>query len=471
MSTWARPFEDTSSGAGVTDRGRAAEAPSRRAQDALARDKREGLDLAVKARWIALAVIAILLPFINPRLEVLYYEALLCGFGLIGWAQKHIGRLGLSRPELFLMFCDLALMTIACVAPNPFSHVDWPLAMYYRFDNFVYFFVLLAGATLAYSWRTVVAMGTWTTGLWLSAVSLIWLFSGSYPELTDGAKAAFGNNERMAGILDPNNLRFELRVQEVVVFLIVAAMLALTSRRSNRLLIGHALLERERANLARYFSPNMVDELSSNDEPLKQVRNQNIAVLFVDIVGFTAFAADKTPEQVIDTLRAFHGRMEREVFRHDGTLDKYLGDGLMATFGTPLTGKTDARNALKCARAMATTVETWNGERTADGEPPIRASFGLHYGPAVLGDIGMNRLEFAVIGSTVNIASRLEALTRVLGVVLAASDAMIERARQEPGGEGGELEGFAKKPDQAIRGIGQPMTVWTLGPHNSLSGN
>lgn len=462
MSTSAEPIGGALAGGPNAGQSRAVDAPSRFAEQALARDKREGLDLAVKARWIALAVIALMLPFINPRLEVIYYEVFLCGFALIGWAQRRIGRLGASRSELFLMFCDLALLTFITIVPNPFGDAGWPLAMQYRFDNFIYFFIFLAGATLAYSWRTVVAMGTWTAGLWLSGVLLVWLFAESTPELTDGAKAVFGGYERMASILDPNNIRFELRVQEVVVFLIVAITLALAARRANRLLIGHAALERERANLARYFSPNVVEELSQNDEPLKQVRSQNIAVLFVDIVGFTEFAAGKTPEEVIVTLRAFHGRMEREVFSHHGTLDKYLGDGLMATFGTPSTGEMDARNALKCARAMAASVETWNAERAAAGEPALRASFGIHYGPVVLGDIGLNRLEFAVIGNTVNIASRLEALTRELGAVLVASDATIDRTNHEPGGEDGDLKGFSRKTGQVIRGIVQPMTVWTL---------
>ena len=73
---------------------------------------------------------------------------------------------------------------------------------------------------------------------------------------------------------------------------------------------------------------------------------QNVAVLFADIVGFTAYADGRDPIEVIGTLRQFHERMEREVFRHGGTLDKYLGDGLMATFGTPFAGDSDAGNAL-----------------------------------------------------------------------------------------------------------------------------
>src|SRR5262249_56203595 len=90
---------------------------------------------------------------------------------------------------------------------------------------------------------------------------------------------------------------------------------------SNALLVSHAGIERERSNLARYFSPNVVEQLSKNDEPLKQVRTENVAVLFIDIVGFTAYADGRSPADVIRTLRLFHERMEREIFRHGGTLD------------------------------------------------------------------------------------------------------------------------------------------------------
>jgi adenylate cyclase len=87
-------------------------------------------------------------------------------------------------------------------------------------------------------------------------------------------------------LISPSSIVFGERVQEIVVFMIVAVTLAVAVRRSNDLLIRHAAVERERGNLARYFSPNVVEELSRHDEPLKQVRTQNVAVLFVDIVGF-----------------------------------------------------------------------------------------------------------------------------------------------------------------------------------------
>jgi len=433
------------------------------AERALEGAKREGLLIAVRARWIALAIIAVILPIVNPNWDVAYYYLPLALFALIGWAQLQIGRVGQSRPELILIFCDLALMTLTTVVPNPFNHLDWPLAMQYRFGAFIFFFVLLAGATLAYSWRTVIAVGTWTAGLWAAGVVWIYFRPNDQPALTEALRAALGDRQRMIDILDPNALQIGFRLQEVVVFLIVAVTLAITVKRSNELLKNHAASERERSNLARYFSPNVVAELAQNDEPLKKVRTQNVAVMFVDIAGFTAFADGRDPEDVIRTLRDFHGRMEHAVFDHGGTLDKFLGDGLMATFGTPFAGDADAGNALRCARAMMASVDDMNRARTGQGQPPLKVHFGIHYGPVVLGDIGANRLEFAVIGSTVNIASRLQGLSRTLHCGLVASDDLIRQAKVEAGASVEIFDHMAERPAQAIRGIEQPLVVWTLG--------
>jgi adenylate cyclase len=430
------------------------------AQAALAAAKQEGLQLAVRARYVALAIIACLLPIINPAWEQLYYVVLLGLFALIGWGQVRVGRVGVSRSELALLFCDLALMTFVLVVPNPFSSAHWPLAMQYHFGNFIYFFVLLASATLAYSWRTVIAFGTWTSALWIVGMVWVWWQPDRNPEMTARIAAAIGSDQRLLQLISPNSIVFGERIQEIVVFMIVAVTLAVAVRRGNDLLIRHAAIERERGNLARYFSPNVVEELSRHDEPLRQVRTQNVAVLFVDIVGFTAFADTRTPEDVVRTLREFHALMEQEVFRHSGTLDKYLGDGLMATFGTPFVGDADASNALRCAQRMMAAVERWNGERKAAGEAPIRVSFGLHYGPVVLGDIGQTCLEFAVIGSTVNAASRLETLTRALDCELVASEDLVNRAKSELGGADAVFRPLMAQAPQMIRGLEHPIAIW-----------
>ena len=431
------------------------------AEAALAENKRESLWLAVRARWAALAVTAVTLPITNPNWEVLYYILMLGLFAVIGWAQLKVGKAGRSRPELFLMFCDLALLTFIAVVPNPWSAANWPIGMRFRFDTFIYFFILLSTATLAYSWRTVVAMGFWTSALWAVGVGWAYLQPNTHAALSERIRAATGSDFRLFDVIDPAAINVGERFQEITVFLIVAMTLALVVRRSNALLVRHAGIERERSNLARYFSPNVVEQLSRNDETLKQIRTENVAVLFVDIVGFTTYADGRSPIEVIGTLRLFHERMEREVFRHDGTLDKYLGDGLMATFGTPFASDSDAGNALRCAQAMIGSIAELNLDRNNRGEPPIRISVGLHYGQVVLGDIGLNRLEFAVIGTTVNAASRLEALTREFGCAMVASDDLVQRARAETRSSDADFVHLIAQPAQSIRGLEQPVGIWT----------
>jgi adenylate cyclase len=163
---------------------------------------------------------------------------------------------------------------------------------------------------------------------------------------------------------------------------------------------------------------------------------------------------------VINLLRGFHGRMEEVVFAHGGTLDKYIGDAVMANFGTPHTGPCDASDALACATAMADAITEWNHQRTADGNEPVRAGIGLHYGSVVLGDIGSaHRLEFAVIGDTVNVASCLEHLTRSLGAAIVAGGDLVAEVRREGGGEA-LLEGFRERSGQEISGRSEAITVW-----------
>lgn len=429
---------------------------------ALERHKREGLELAVRARWIAMGLTGVLLVFLNPQWDVLWYHFILLLICANGWLIRRAGRVGQSRTELLLINLDLLIMTVAMIAPNPFSDDVRPLAMQYRFGNFQYFFIILAVGTLAYSWRTVVAIGSWTAGMWTLGWIIAWSVSTPIPGLSERVAEALQGYPDVAEMLDPNSFMVPQRIQQVFVFVMVAVTLGVSMRRLNHLLMSNAGLERERANLSRYFSPNVVDELSQNDEPLKQVRKENIAVLFIDIVGFTKYAAGRDPYEVIEVLRGFHARMETEVFRHHGTLDKYLGDGLMATFGTPVPTPLDASNALACARAMVGVIDRWNLERRRAGEPEINVGIGVHYGSVVLGDIGANRLEFAVIGDAVNVAAKLEAMTRDLKARIVISDALRAQSVEESPSMQDAMSGFVAKTQQPVRGVVQPMDLWLL---------
>lgn len=394
---------------------------------ALEIEKMEGQRIATWARTIALAIVALLLLYLNPRIEVLYYEALLVLFVLIGIAQLRAARVGQSRMELALISADLLLLTLTLTVPNPLASDHWPTAFQFRFDGFIYFFIFLAGGTLAYSWRTVQSIGVSTAFIWLAGVGSVALFGTTYPELSVKMREALAGYQRVFEALDPNSINFTGRVQEIVVFIIVAYILALKSRRTSQLLIRQADLAAERANLSRYFPPSMVEELAHRNQPMGGVRSQDVAVLFADIVGFTRYAEGRTPDEVISMLRAFHGTLEDVVFSHSGTLDKYMGDGLMASFGTPNTTPADAANAIAAAFAMQERLSRLNVDRSIRGLEPVRLSVGVHFGSVILGDIGNDRrMEFAMLGDTVNVASRLEAATRNLSCGIVISQSALE---------------------------------------------
>jgi adenylate cyclase len=145
--------------------------------------------------------------------------------------------------------------------------------------------------------------------------------------------------------------------------------------------------------------------------------------------------------------------------RYSGTLNKYLGDGLMATFGTPFVGEVDASNALRRAQAMIAAADRWSAKRKATDELPCASA--LDCGPVVLGDIGLNCLEFAVIGSTVNAASRLEALTRKLDCALVVSDDLVKRARSELGGVDELFLPMIAQSPQSVRWLEHAIAIWT----------
>jgi adenylate cyclase len=176
---------------------------------------------------------------------------------------------------------------------------------------------------------------------------------------------------------------------------------------------AHTRLAREevaRANYSRFMPEYVVKQLleSPNSFRLGGV-NQTVTVLFADIRGFTALSERENPEKVVGLLNRYFSAMTDIIFDHGGTLDKYIGDGLMAIFGAPTATPEDALNAVKAAVTMQKRITTLNEELRVDGMEQIAVGIGLHTGEATIGYIGSDkRSEYTAIGDTVNLASRLE---------------------------------------------------------------
>ena len=169
-------------------------------------------------------------------------------------------------------------------------------------------------------------------------------------------------------------------------------------------------LEKSKENYRRYFSPEIGDEIESGDLVLGQdgSRVTDVAVLFTDIAGFTKLSEKMDPQDVLDLLSEYQTLMVDAIFKHKGSVDKFIGDAVMANFGTPRSHGNDAQNAFDCGVLMNRKLAEWNKARVEEGLSEIQHRIGIHYGKCVVGNMGSEqRLEFAVIGDVVNVASRI----------------------------------------------------------------
>jgi adenylate cyclase len=220
---------------------------------------------------------------------------------------------------------------------------------------------------------------------------------------------------------------------------------------------AHERLAREevaRANYSRFLPEYVVKQMLENPESFKLGGvNQTITVLFADIRGFTRISEHAPPERIVGLLNRYFSAMTDIIFAHGGTLDKYLGDGLMALFGAPTTTPEDAGNALNAAVAMQRRMLGINQELSAEGFPELGVGIGLHTGEVTVGYIGSERRsEYTAIGDTVNTAARLESNAR--GGEILISDATSKAAHNR----------YKLKPREPInvKNREQPVVLWEV---------
>jgi adenylate cyclase len=166
-----------------------------------------------------------------------------------------------------------------------------------------------------------------------------------------------------------------------------------------------------RSKMERYHSPAVIDEIVKGvvaaDET--DIRTAEVSILFADISGFTSVSETKKPEEVASFLANFFSAAVDAIFAYGGTLDKFIGDAVMAFFGAPIPQEDHADRAIMAGLMMMDRVDQWNAEREAEGLPAVRIRVGINSGAAVVGNVGTEkRVDYTVLGSSVNIASRLE---------------------------------------------------------------
>ncbi len=177
--------------------------------------------------------------------------------------------------------------------------------------------------------------------------------------------------------------------------------------------------QRKRERLARYSSPAVIDRvIAAQEEDVSMLADRaEVSVLFADLKGFTSMSERKTPEEVVAILNEVFSHFTKIVFENNGTLDKFMGDGMLAFFGAPLALEDHAVCAVRAALKMQSAISDFNARHAQ--EEPVGLRIGINTGPVIVGDIGSEeRKDFTVIGDTVNLASRLESSVAQVGEVI-----------------------------------------------------
>jgi len=216
-------------------------------------------------------------------------------------------------------------------------------------------------------------------------------------------------------------------------------------------------LQREamvRSNFERYFAPNVAAEIAQSQQAVKLGGDKRpVTVLFSDIRGFTSMSEAMSPEDIAGLLSDYFTEMVDVIFHHGGTLDKFIGDAIMALWGAPIPHQDDTDKAVQAAIGMQRALAALNAKWAAEGRPQIGVGIGINHGEAFAGNIGSHlRLEYTVIGDVVNVASRLCSNAR--GGEILVSDPLYQAITRKPPVE-------AMEP-LAVKNRAQPVKVWRV---------
>src|SRR5262249_2961769 len=234
--------------------------------------------------------------------------------------------------------------------------------------------------------------------------------------------APLWNKDQVIGIIHVDSPMltncFTLNDLDLLTALANYAAVAVERARLNQKIIAE---EKKRERLGRFLSPQVTNRIlatsDSQGAALGVPEEKSASILFADIVGFTSMSEKMSPAAVALLLNDYLSRMTDIIFKYEGTLDKYIGDAIMAVFGAPLEMPDHAMRAIKAGLEMQERLAEFNAERKEG--PTLRIRIGINTGKAVAGEIGsVNKKEYTVLGDTVNTASRLESSVAKPGMVV-----------------------------------------------------
>lgn len=344
---------------------------------------------------------------IVPTVLAIYVIATLIRLAL---ALRHLLRDWMLYLSVIL---DMALLVAAIWS----FHLQYAqsAAFYLKAPTQVYFYIFIALRALRFEARFVIFAGLMAAASW--AVLTLYVLSerGGPPNVTRDFVEYITSNSTLIGA----------EVDKIIAMLAVTAILALAITRARRLLV-RAIAEGSAAReLSRFFAPEIAKRIAGSEQLIAAGEGElrHAAILTTDLRGFTRLSASLSPGATMKLLQEYQSRIVPIIQAHGGAIDKFLGDGILASFGAASPSRTYAADALRAGTAILAAADAWAAEREAAGLAPARIGLAIAHGQVLFGAVGdADRLEYTVIGDAVNLAAKLEKHTkeeRVAGLTTA----------------------------------------------------
>ena len=354
------------------------------------------------------------------------------------------GRLGPGFLSLSVVV-DIAVLMVTIWS----FHLQYqqPATIYLKAPTLLYVFILIALRAMRFEARYIVLAGATAILGWFALVAYaVWDAGGM--RLTHD----------FAEYMMSNTILIGAEVDKLLSFAAVTGVLAIAIVRARRLLVRAATEAHAASELSRFFAPEVAGEIRRADMALKpgDAVTREAAVMFIDLRGFTKLAARLAPSATIEALSEYHRRMVPAIQANGGSIDKYLGDGILASFGATRPNATHAADALVALDAVLAASDAWNADREDAGEPPLGVGAAVAVGPVLFGVTGdQSRLEFTVIGDVVNLAAKLEKHCKVAVRPALTTRAALDLARTQ-GFAGAD---YTVLPRENVAGVAEPVDL------------
>lgn len=328
-----------------------------------------------------------------------------------------------------------------------------PPSFYLKAPTLLYVFIFIALRALRFDARFVVWSGLVAATGWLLMVGYV-IFSNPQDSMV---------TRNYVEYLTSNAILLGAEFDKIISILVVAIVLGVALTRGRNLLVRSVSEGIAAQELSRFFAPQIAQRIKGAEQAIEAGSAEicEAAILNLDLRGFTRLAETESPQAVLAILGEYQARVVPIVQAHGGSIDKYLGDGIMASFGATQRSEAYAADALRALEAVLEEAERWRAEREAAGAPAPRVNGAVATGPVLFGAVGTEkRLEITVIGDAVNLSAKLEKHNKTTGSAgLATAEAYALACRQ----------GFAPRPGhrrlagERVAGVGQPLDLVQLG--------